>query len=172
MMSSLPVMVIAYMLVLVIHFNWRKDLLSLLNSNTIPQIALTWLTNKLSAGVLDRAKCSQSCCRTSAEGPLPDADNLGKTCSSDYYSNPSFLLAIFSDWIFSKGWFMLAILSNCILWMTSWYWFESHQAWMERVHTAASPSCKPSICTPLLQCCSHSWKFIDNIFNSTWYLSI
>ncbi|KHG30603.1 Solute carrier family 40 member 3, chloroplastic [Gossypium arboreum] len=79
MMSSLPVMVIAYMLVLVIHFNWRKDLLSLLNSNTIPQIALTWLTNKLSAGVLDRAKCSQSCCRTSAEGPLPDADNLVDT---------------------------------------------------------------------------------------------
>ncbi|PPD92914.1 hypothetical protein GOBAR_DD10147 [Gossypium barbadense] len=97
MMSSLPVMVIAYMLVLVIHFNWRKDLLSLPNSNTILQIGLTWLTNKLSAGVLDRAKCSQSCCRTSAEGPLPDADNLGKTCSSDYYSNPSFLLAIFSD---------------------------------------------------------------------------
>ncbi|MBA0783323.1 hypothetical protein Gotri_001053, partial [Gossypium trilobum] len=79
MMSSLPVMVIAYMLVLVIHFNWRKDLLSLLNSNTIPQIGLTWLTNKLSAGVLDRAKCSQSCCRTSAEGPLPDADNLVDT---------------------------------------------------------------------------------------------
>ncbi|KAH1032124.1 hypothetical protein J1N35_044298 [Gossypium stocksii] len=76
MMLSLPVMVIAYMLVLVIHFNWRKDILSLLNSNTIPQIALTWLTNKLSAGVLDRAKCSQSCFRTSAEGPLPDADNL------------------------------------------------------------------------------------------------
>ncbi|KAA3487162.1 solute carrier family 40 member 3, chloroplastic-like [Gossypium australe] len=42
-------------------------------------IALTWLTNKLSAGVLDRAKCSQSCCRTSAEGPLPDADNLVDT---------------------------------------------------------------------------------------------
>ncbi|KAA3487160.1 solute carrier family 40 member 3, chloroplastic-like [Gossypium australe] len=79
MISSLPVMVIAYMLVLIIHFNWRKDLLSLLYSNTIPQIALTWLTNKLSAGVLDRAKCSQSCCRTSAEGPLPDADNLVDT---------------------------------------------------------------------------------------------
>ncbi|XVF31472.1 hypothetical protein REPUB_Repub16aG0148900 [Reevesia pubescens] len=42
-------------------------------------IALTWLTNKLSNGVLDRAKCSQSSCRTSDEGPLPDADNFVNT---------------------------------------------------------------------------------------------
>ncbi|XVF05936.1 hypothetical protein REPUB_Repub06bG0004900 [Reevesia pubescens] len=42
-------------------------------------IALTWLTNKLSTGVLDRAKCSQTCCRTSEEGPLPDADNFVNT---------------------------------------------------------------------------------------------
>ena len=70
--------------------------LSHLNSNTIPQIALTWLTNKLSTGVLDRAKCSQTCCRTSDEGPLPDADNFGKTCSSDNFWNPNFLLALFS----------------------------------------------------------------------------
>ncbi|XWS57422.1 hypothetical protein CRYUN_Cryun09bG0173000 [Craigia yunnanensis] len=39
-------------------------------------IALTWLTNKLSTGVLDRTKCSQTCCRTSDERPLPDADNF------------------------------------------------------------------------------------------------
>ncbi|KAB1995011.1 hypothetical protein ES319_D13G132600v1 [Gossypium barbadense] len=49
----------------------------LMMSSLPVMIGLTWLTNKLSAGVLDRAKCSQSCCRTSAEGPLPDADNLG-----------------------------------------------------------------------------------------------
>ncbi|KAK8545949.1 hypothetical protein V6N12_026757 [Hibiscus sabdariffa] len=40
-------------------------------------IALTWLTNKLSTGVLDRAKCSQSCCISSDGGPLPDSDNFG-----------------------------------------------------------------------------------------------
>ena len=79
MMWLLPVMVIAFMLVLVIYFIWRMGSISLLNSNTIPQIALTWLTNKLSTGVLDRAKCSQTCCRTSDEGPLTDADNFGKT---------------------------------------------------------------------------------------------
>lgn len=39
-------------------------------------IILTWFTNKISSGVLDRAKCSQSCCRTSNEGPAPDADNI------------------------------------------------------------------------------------------------
>ncbi|XP_012463214.1 solute carrier family 40 member 3, chloroplastic [Gossypium raimondii] len=51
----------------------------LMMSSLPVMIGLTWLTNKLSAGVLDRAKCSQSCCRTSAEGPLPDADNLVDT---------------------------------------------------------------------------------------------
>ncbi|TYH34674.1 hypothetical protein ES332_D13G141600v1 [Gossypium tomentosum] len=53
----------------------------LMMSSLPVMIGLTWLTNKLSAGVLDRAKCSQSCCRTSAEGPLPDADNLGLNTS-------------------------------------------------------------------------------------------
>ncbi|KAK8994271.1 hypothetical protein V6N11_045368 [Hibiscus sabdariffa] len=43
-------------------------------------IALTWLTNKLSTGVLDRVNCSQSCCISSDGGPLPDSDNFGKTC--------------------------------------------------------------------------------------------
>ncbi|GMJ11747.1 FERROPORTIN 3, MULTIPLE ANTIBIOTIC RESISTANCE 1, iron-regulated protein 3, IRON REGULATED 3 [Hibiscus trionum] len=42
-------------------------------------IALTWLTNKLSTGVLDRAKCSQSCCMPSDGGALPDADNFVNT---------------------------------------------------------------------------------------------
>ncbi|XP_039002494.1 solute carrier family 40 member 3, chloroplastic-like [Hibiscus syriacus] len=42
-------------------------------------IALTWLTNKLSTGVLDRAKCSQSCCISSDGGPLPDVDNFFNT---------------------------------------------------------------------------------------------
>ncbi|MBA0874718.1 hypothetical protein Goshw_021049 [Gossypium schwendimanii] len=51
----------------------------LMMSSLPVMIGLTWLTNKLSAGVLDRAKCSQSCCRTAAEGPLPDADNLVDT---------------------------------------------------------------------------------------------
>nr|KJB26303.1 hypothetical protein B456_004G236200 [Gossypium raimondii] len=40
-------------------------------------ISLTWLTNKLSTGVLDRAKCCQASRRTSDEGPLPDAQNFG-----------------------------------------------------------------------------------------------
>lgn len=39
-------------------------------------IILTWFTNKISSGVLDRAKCSQSCCRASNEGPVPDADSI------------------------------------------------------------------------------------------------
>ncbi|GJW92721.1 solute carrier family 40 member 3, chloroplastic [Tanacetum coccineum] len=37
---------------------------------------LTWLTNKLSSGVLDRAKCPQTCCKTSSRESLPHADNL------------------------------------------------------------------------------------------------
>ncbi|GAV78747.1 FPN1 domain-containing protein [Cephalotus follicularis] len=39
-------------------------------------ISLTWLTNTLSTGVLDRAKCCQTCCRTSDGEPLPDADSI------------------------------------------------------------------------------------------------
>ncbi|GJS56399.1 solute carrier family 40 member 3, chloroplastic-like protein isoform X1 [Tanacetum coccineum] len=39
-------------------------------------IGLTWLTNKLSSGVLDRAKCPQTCCKTSSRESLPHADNL------------------------------------------------------------------------------------------------
>ncbi|KAL8231767.1 hypothetical protein R6Q57_001545 [Mikania cordata] len=39
-------------------------------------IGLTWLTNKLSSGVLDRAKCPQTCCRTSSREPVPHVDNL------------------------------------------------------------------------------------------------
>ncbi|KAG4189089.1 hypothetical protein ERO13_A08G205300v2 [Gossypium hirsutum] len=42
-------------------------------------ISLTWLTNKLSTGVLDRAKCCQASRRTSDEGPLPDAQNFVNT---------------------------------------------------------------------------------------------
>ncbi|XP_048324842.2 solute carrier family 40 member 3, chloroplastic isoform X3 [Ziziphus jujuba] len=40
-------------------------------------ITCTWLTNKLSPGVLDRPKCSQTCCRTFTGGTVPDADSLG-----------------------------------------------------------------------------------------------
>ncbi|TYH07527.1 hypothetical protein ES288_A08G240800v1 [Gossypium darwinii] len=43
------------------------------------EISLTWLTNKLSTGVLDRAKCCQASRRTSDEGPLPDAQNFVNT---------------------------------------------------------------------------------------------
>ncbi|KAM0039421.1 putative ferroportin-1, MFS transporter superfamily [Helianthus debilis subsp. tardiflorus] len=39
-------------------------------------IGLTWLTNKLSCGVLDRPKCSQTGCGTSSREPVPHADNL------------------------------------------------------------------------------------------------
>ncbi|KAF3454141.1 hypothetical protein FNV43_RR04588 [Rhamnella rubrinervis] len=39
-------------------------------------ITSTWLTNKLSSGVLDRPKCSQTCCRTSADRTLPSAQSL------------------------------------------------------------------------------------------------
>ncbi|GKE09983.1 solute carrier family 40 member 3, chloroplastic-like protein, partial [Tanacetum coccineum] len=39
-------------------------------------IGLTWLTNKLSSGVLDHAKCPQTCCKTSLRESLPHADNL------------------------------------------------------------------------------------------------
>nr|GFB19161.1 solute carrier family 40 member 3, chloroplastic-like [Tanacetum cinerariifolium] len=40
------------------------------------EIGLTWLTNKLSSGVLDHAKCPQTCCKTSLREFLPHADNL------------------------------------------------------------------------------------------------
>ncbi|XP_040373119.1 solute carrier family 40 member 3, chloroplastic isoform X2 [Rosa chinensis] len=39
-------------------------------------IVLTCLTNKLSSGVLDRPKCSQTCCRTFTEVPLLDTNNI------------------------------------------------------------------------------------------------
>ncbi|XP_050381132.1 solute carrier family 40 member 3, chloroplastic [Argentina anserina] len=39
-------------------------------------VVLTCLTNKLSSGVLDRPKCSQTCCRTFTEGPLLDITNI------------------------------------------------------------------------------------------------
>ena len=42
---------------------------------------LTWLTNKLSAGVLDRPKCSQTCCRTFSDVTLPEAESIGKSFS-------------------------------------------------------------------------------------------
>ena len=48
--------------------------------DSIPQVVLTWLTNKLSTGVLDRAKTSQTYCKTSTGEPLPDDDNIGKIC--------------------------------------------------------------------------------------------
>uniref|UniRef100_A0A2N9EPM5 Solute carrier family 40 member n=1 Tax=Fagus sylvatica TaxID=28930 RepID=A0A2N9EPM5_FAGSY len=40
-------------------------------------VFLTWLTNKLSTGVLDRTKTSQTYCRTSTGEALPDDDNIG-----------------------------------------------------------------------------------------------
>ncbi|KAK1441297.1 hypothetical protein QVD17_07144 [Tagetes erecta] len=39
-------------------------------------IGLTWLTNKLSCGVLDRAKCLQTCCGTSSREPVLHVNNL------------------------------------------------------------------------------------------------
>ncbi|XP_028791469.1 solute carrier family 40 member 3, chloroplastic [Neltuma alba] len=39
-------------------------------------IALTWLANKLSTGVLDRSKSSQTCCRVFTEDSGPDACNI------------------------------------------------------------------------------------------------
>lgn len=39
-------------------------------------VVLTWLTNKLSTGVLDRTKISQTYCRTSTGESLPEDDNI------------------------------------------------------------------------------------------------
>ncbi|KAI3445428.1 hypothetical protein Pfo_002093 [Paulownia fortunei] len=39
-------------------------------------VVLTWLTNKLSAGVLDRAKCPQTSCGSSSAGSIPDTTNI------------------------------------------------------------------------------------------------
>ncbi|CAK9145861.1 unnamed protein product [Ilex paraguariensis] len=39
-------------------------------------VSLTWLTNKLSCGVLDRAKSPQTCHRNSSGEPLPYAENI------------------------------------------------------------------------------------------------
>lgn len=46
--------------------------------DSTPQVFLTWLTNKLSTGVLERSKTSQPYCKTSNGEPLPDDDNKGK----------------------------------------------------------------------------------------------
>ncbi|CAH2068726.1 unnamed protein product [Thlaspi arvense] len=40
------------------------------------KVFLTWLTNKLSMGVLDHTKSMQQCCRSSMEGPLNDTENI------------------------------------------------------------------------------------------------
>ncbi|KAL8061528.1 hypothetical protein ABFX02_02G091800 [Erythranthe guttata] len=42
-------------------------------------VVLTWLTNMLSAGVLDRAKCSQCCCGSSPTDSIPDTSNIFAT---------------------------------------------------------------------------------------------
>ncbi|KAL3620671.1 Solute carrier 40 member 3, chloroplastic [Castilleja foliolosa] len=39
-------------------------------------VVLTWLTNKLSAGVLDRAKCPQNCCGSKLEESIPATSNI------------------------------------------------------------------------------------------------
>ncbi|KAI3448476.1 hypothetical protein Pfo_005141 [Paulownia fortunei] len=39
-------------------------------------VVLTWLTNKLSAGVLDRAKCPETGCGCSSSGSIPDTENI------------------------------------------------------------------------------------------------
>ncbi|XP_074329142.1 solute carrier family 40 member 3, chloroplastic [Apium graveolens] len=39
-------------------------------------VCLTWLTNKLSSGVLDRAKLLETCCSSSSEDSLPDVKSL------------------------------------------------------------------------------------------------
>ncbi|KAA8545260.1 hypothetical protein F0562_020044 [Nyssa sinensis] len=39
-------------------------------------VLLTTLTNKLSTGVLDHTRCSQTCCRSSTGGSLPQAENI------------------------------------------------------------------------------------------------
>lgn len=60
--------------------------------SSIPQVVLTWLTNKLSTGVLDRTKTSQTCCRTATGESLPDDDNIGKICQFDYCIEGCFLM--------------------------------------------------------------------------------
>lgn len=59
---------------------------------SIPQVVLTWLTNKLSTGVLDRTKTSQTYCRTSTGESLHEDDNIGKICLFDYCTEGCFLM--------------------------------------------------------------------------------
>ncbi|KAL2487171.1 Solute carrier family 40 protein [Abeliophyllum distichum] len=40
------------------------------------EVVLSWLTNQLSSGVLDRAKCPQTSCRSSCAGSTPDSQNI------------------------------------------------------------------------------------------------
>ncbi|KAJ0014977.1 hypothetical protein Pint_19577 [Pistacia integerrima] len=75
MVWSLPIMVIAFLCVLIVFLVWKIHS-SFCFTDTVSQIILTWLTNKLSTGVLDRAKCSQSCCGTSRGRPLPDGGSI------------------------------------------------------------------------------------------------
>lgn len=122
-------------------------------NDAISQIILTWLTNKLSTGVLDRAKCSQSCCETFSGKPLPDSGSIGRIYLFD--------CVLFERVIFS------VLFNDCILRITSGCRFRSYQAWMEGICATACSSCKPCLCTYILQCHSHSRQFNDSIFDTT-----
>lgn len=74
MLCSLPVVVITFCLLHLWFLVGSQT--SFLDST--PQVFLTWLTNKLSTGVLDHNKTSQTYCKTSNGEPLTDDDNKGK----------------------------------------------------------------------------------------------
>lgn len=78
MMGLLPVTVIL-LLLLCYYFHWLKDNSIFIFTLSILkwQIAFSRLANKLSTGVLDRPKSSQTYCKTFTEEPDPDPDNIG-----------------------------------------------------------------------------------------------
>uniref|UniRef100_A0A5B7ARP1 Solute carrier family 40 member n=1 Tax=Davidia involucrata TaxID=16924 RepID=A0A5B7ARP1_DAVIN len=88
-------------------------------------VVLTCLTNKLSTGVLDRTKCPQTCCRSSTEGSLSDADNIVEMSVDaikqgwvEYVQQPvlpaslSYVLLYFNV-VLAPGGLMTAFLTQC-----------------------------------------------------------
>lgn len=76
MMGLLPVTVISLPFFLIYYFH-NLEAEFIFNLRCYLQIVFNYLTNKLSTGVLDRPKPSQTCCRTFNEDSALDASSIG-----------------------------------------------------------------------------------------------
>ncbi|XP_010267955.1 PREDICTED: solute carrier family 40 member 3, chloroplastic-like isoform X2 [Nelumbo nucifera] len=89
------------------------------------QVLLTWLTNKLSTGVLDRCKCQQACWKSFSGGAWPDSGNLVeiiviaiKRGWTEYKQQPVLPVSLASvllylNIVLTPGGLMTAFLTQC-----------------------------------------------------------